>query len=284
MNLAILPFAVFLINETTKDLFVLPPDAATSIEGAKPCASMKTTITASAFTEAHLDQMCASLAQGLLPKIKEVLNPKFSAEHAKAVGRTIRTLQTLPPLRAGLPPWPPEIPFTLSGLTDPQGLSLVFGVRMASGKSVVLERIDVWSRVDEKFTRAYWSRAMNDPTYSSSPARVMTRMGLQIQRAWKSQPQVKERAAAMTFLVDKRISERELSVIENVVRSQQKDSHDGVFSPVEVHKSGIVYRSTVAKAKQTEIVSRLTKELPAFQTRASSDESTDVSILLSAPR
>lgn len=284
MTVALIPLAVFLINETTKEIFVLPPEAARSIEGTKPCAPIKANITATTFSAATLDQMCTSLAQSLLPRVNGVMKTSLSSDHAREMAATIRSLQLAPTLRPNAPVWPPEIPFTLAGLTEPKGMNMVFGVRMNANQAVVLERIDLWSSVNKRFTRTYWSRSMNDPTYSSSLARITMRMGAQVSRAWKSQQAIKQNPDTLNLLVDKKISEREMAIIENVLKAQVKGAAESVISPAEVRKDGIIYRTSAAKSKQSEIVARLSRELPALQTRSLTEGPVDVTIMFGAPQ
>jgi hypothetical protein len=228
--------------------------------------------------------MCTSLTQGLLPKIGAVMKTSLSGEHAQAMGTIIRGLQNVPSLRSNAPVWPPEIPFTLSGLTAPEGMNLVFGVKISGNQAVVLDRIDVWSNANGAFTRTYWSRSMNDPTYSSSLARVTARVGSQIQRVWKGAKTSIRTDDTLKILVDKKISERELAVIENVLKSQLKGSADLLISPVDVRGDGIIYATAVLKSKRSEVSARLAKELPVFQTSVLNEGPADLKVMLGAPQ
>lgn len=283
MTAALIPLAMFLVNETTRDIYVLPPEAAAQIEGAKPCAPFKANITATTFSNANLDQMCTSLAQSLFPKVASVMKTTWSPEHAQSVGHVIRSLQTVPNLRADVQVWPPEIPFSLAGLTSSSGMNLVFGVKTPDKAPAVLERVDVWSSTEDRFVRTYWSRSMNDPTYSSSQARIMARVGSSIQRSWKAKSGPGDKPDVLKILVDKKISEREIAVIENVVKAYSKGAGDGSIAPVEVRKDGIVYQIAVGRARQVEIVNRLNRELPTFKSLSLADGPVDISVLMAAP-
>lgn len=279
----LIPLAVFLINETTRDLYVLPPEAAAQIEGARPCAPIKASIAATTFTSATLDQMCTALAQGLVPKLSQAVKTNWSVDHAKAVGTVIRALQSAPVLRADAPVWPPEIPLSLTGLTASSGATMVFGVKLPEKQPAAVERIDVWSSIDDRFTRTYWSRSMNDPMYLSSQARIIARMGSYIQRAWKGAAPVAAKPNMLKILVDKKISEREISIIENVVKAFSKGNADAAISPVDVRKEGIVYETSASRAKQAEVLARLTRELPSFRAQNLPEGAADISVMLVAP-
>ncbi|MEN9809326.1 MAG: hypothetical protein RLZZ488_893 [Pseudomonadota bacterium] len=283
MSAFLVPLAMFLINETTKDVYVLPPEAAANIEGAKPCAPLKATIAATTFTAAMLDQLCTVTAQGLLPKISSQTKTSWSVEHAQTVGQAIRSLQSLPNLRSDAPAWPPEIPFSLSGLTSSSGMSVVIGVKTPDKQPAIIERIDAWSNVDDRLTRAYWSRSMNDPTYAFSQPRIIGRMGLFIQRAWKGQSKSNQRIETLKVLVDKKISEREIALIESVVKAYAKGAGDNPIAPVEVRKDGIVYQTAAGRVRLNDIVARLQRDLPAFKSQALADGPADISIMLSSP-
>ncbi|MFZ9520146.1 MAG: hypothetical protein ACO3A4_06675 [Silvanigrellaceae bacterium] len=283
MPAALLPLAIFLINESTRDLYVLPPEAAAQVPGAKPCAAMNSNIAATTFSAATLDQMCTSLAQSLLPRVNSVAKTTWSVEHAKATGFAITALQSVPGLRADAPVWPPEIPFSMAGLNSSEGMNLVFGIKIADKSPAIVERVDVWSNVDGRFTRAYWSRSVHDPTYNSSQARIVQRVGSYINRAWKSQNNQVEKAETLRLLVDKKISEKEMSTVESVLRAYSKGGPEASVLPVEVRKDGIVFRTSTHKGKQADVLARLTRELPALKTRAVSDGSIDLSVMLAAP-
>jgi hypothetical protein len=159
-------------------------------------------------------------------------------------------------------------------------MNVVLGVKIAGSQAVVLDRIDVWSSLNGSFTRTYWSRPMNDPTYSSTMARVIARVGSQIQRVWKASRNAGPTEQNLRILVDKKISEREIAVIENVLKSQIKSFTEPLISPVEVSKDGIIYATPVGKAKRPEVVARLAKDLPVFQTTTLSEGPADIKMML----
>lgn len=282
MAAGLIPLAIFLLNETTNDLYVLPPEAASQVDVARPCAPMKATITAMTFSASTLDQMCTQLAQNLVPKVNALIKTQFSVEHAQAIGKAIRALQTAPGLRSELSVWPPEIPFSLSGLTASEGMTLFFGVKPADKQATSIERVDIWSNIEGRFSRAYWSRSMHDPMYLSPQSRILSRVTSFIQRTWKTQTKAieKDKSKVLRILVDKKISDKELNTIESVVRASTKGAIDNALSPVEVRKDGIIYQTLAAKAKQDDIVARLARELPTFRTQVIEDDAVDVSVLL----
>jgi hypothetical protein len=286
MPAAAVSLAMFLINETTKEIYTLPAEADGKLSWAKPCAPFKTTITASTFSSATLDQMCTSLAQSLLPRISGVLKTTWSNELMRTNGTTIYNLQSAPVLRSDAQLWPPEIPFSLTGLTAVNGMNIVVGVKIPEKTPATLERIDVWSNLDGKFTRVYWSRAINDPTYRADLPRITQWIGGQIQRAWKSSPTpaATETVGKISLLVDKKISEKDLTTIENVVRSSVKGASASALWPIEVRKTGILYQTLLDKSKQSEIAKKLIRELPAYRVQKNSEDSADLSLMLTLPQ
>ncbi|NBW80497.1 hypothetical protein EBR21_01970 [bacterium] len=283
MSAALLPLAMFLINESTRDIYVLPPEAAEKLPGVKPCAAINSNISATVFSPATLDQMCTSLAQGLLPKVNSVTKTNWSVDSAKVIGSAILALQSAPGLRTEAPVWPPEIPFSMAGLTSTNGMNLVVGIKIADKVPALVERVDVWSNIEGRFTRVYWSRSMNDPTYTSSQTRIIQRVGSYISRAWKSQSLLADKPETLKLLVDKKISEKEMAIVESVLKAYSKGASEVSVSPTEVRKDGIIFRTSTNKSKQAEVVARLARELPALKTQAVNDGSIDVSVMLSAP-
>ncbi|NBO39446.1 hypothetical protein EBU99_12785 [bacterium] len=281
---ALVPLAMFLVNETTRDIYALPAEAAARIEGAKPCASIRTNITATEFSVASLDQMCASLAQGLLPKINSTVKTTWSSEHGAEIGGLIRSLQNLPSLRREAQVWPPEIPFTLSGLSRPVGMTVVFGVKVIDKQPVLLERVDLWSQVDGRFLRNYWSRSIHDPTRSAPVAKVLQRVGSNLQRLRKGSATPPVRQESIRVLVDKKISERELASLENVIKALGKGTADTNLVPIDVRKEGLVYQTQIARSKLDDVVGRLQRELPAFKAESVEEGPFDVRLVIAAPR
>lgn len=281
---ALVPIAMFLINETTRDVYVLPAEAASRIEGAKPCASIKLNIVVSEFSASSLDQMCASLAQGMLPKISSVVKTTWSTDHATRVGGIIKNLGSLSGVRRDPQVWPPEVPFTVSGLSQPQGVSVVFGVKVFEKQPVLLERVDAWAQVDGRFLRSYWSRAIQDPTNSSTVLKIMQRIGISFQRSWRAPSAPAPNQEALRVLVDKKISERELASLESVVKAFSKGVAETHLVPVDVSKDGILYQTKIPRGKIQEVVARFSKEIPALKAQTMNDGPVDISLAVSAPR
>lgn len=281
---SLVPLAIFLLNETTRDLYVYPQEAASQIESARPCASMKTNVTLTDFTSSSLDQMCAALGQSLLPKLNSVVKTQWSLEHAGVIGGLVRVFSGLPTVRKDAHAWPPEMPYTMTGLSVPSGISAVFGVKVSEKGIAFLERVDLWSQVDNRFLRTYWSRSTQDPTNSWSLARIFQRVGNGFQRSWKSQPVGQLRAEHVRILIDKRMSERELTALEGIVKSMVKGNFDSVLVPVAVRSDGIVYQTPVPRVKNQELADRVTKDLPVYRSQLLSEGPAEVSLTLAAPR
>lgn len=281
---ALVPIAMFLINETTRDVYVLPAEAASLIEGAKPCASIKLNIVVSEFSASSLDQMCASLAQGMLPKISSVVKTTWSTDHATRVGGIIKNLGSLSAVRRDPQVWPPEVPFTVSGLSQPQGVSVVFGVKVFEKQPALLERVDAWAKVDGRYLRSYWSRSIQDPTNSSPVVKILQRIGSSFQRSWKAPSAPPSNQEALRVLVDKKISERELASLESVVKAFSKGSADTHLVPIDVSKDGILYQTKIPRGKIQEVVARFSKEIPALKAQTTNDGPVDISLAVPAPR
>lgn len=281
---ALVPIAMFLINETTRDIYVLPAEAASRIEGAKPCASIKLNVAVPVFYASSLDQMCASLAQGMLPKISSVVKTTWSTDHATRVGGIIKNLASLRGVRREPQVWPPEVPFTVSGLSQLQGVSVVFGVRVSEKQAALLERVDAWAQVDGRFLRSYWSRSIQDPTNSSTVVKILQRIGSSFQRSWRAPSAPPPNQEALRILVDKKISERELASLETVVKAMSKGVADTHLVPVNVDKNGIRYQTNIPRGKIQEVVARFSKEIPALKAQIMNDGPVDISLTVAAPR
>lgn len=281
---ALVPLAMFLLNETTRDLYVMPAEAAARIDGAKPCASIKLNIVVTEFSASSLDQMCASLAQGMLPKINPAVKTTWSSQHASDVGSLIHQWSRMGGVRREPSIWPPDAPFSVLGLSRPAGVTVVFGVRTTEKQPTILERVDTWSQVDGRFLRSYWSRAIHDPTNAQPVARILHRAGAGFQRAWRAPSAPAPKQDLVRLLVDKKITERELASMETVIRAYSKGPADIQLVPIDVRKEGILYQTQIPKLKLQEIVARLTKEMPAFRTQSMTEGPIDISLMVSAPR
>jgi len=281
---SLVPLAIFLLNETTRDLYVFPQEAASQIESARPCASMKANVTLTDFTSASLDQMCASLGQGLLPKLNAAVKTQWSLEHAGVIGGLVRVFAGLPTVRKDAGVWPPEMPYTMTGLSVPNGISAVFGVKVSEKGIALLEHVDLWSQADNRFLRTYWSRSTQDPTNTWPMSRILQRVGNAFQRAWKSQPAGPLHTETIRVLIDKRMSERELTVFEGIVKGMIKGNAESVLVPVAVKGEGIVYQTPIPRSKNQELADRVTKELPVYRSLLSGEGPAEVSLMLAVPR
>ena len=281
---ALIPLAMFLLNEATRELYVLPPEAAVRVEGSKPCAPIKANITATEFSASTLDQMCAFLSQSLLPKISPLTKAFWSSEHANRIGTMIRQWGVMGGVRSEAQVWPPDVPFGILGLNQPRGISVVFGVRAVEKQAALLERVDVWSQVDGRFLRSYWSRSIYDPTNLQPATRAIHRVGTGFQRAWKSPSAPEARQELLRLLVDKRISERELASLESVIKGFSKSAPDIQLVPIDVRKDGILYQTQIPRGKVQDVISKLSKDLPVLRAQATAEGPVDISLVLAAPR
>ncbi|MBM3382452.1 MAG: hypothetical protein FJY29_08435 [Betaproteobacteria bacterium] len=281
---ALVPLAMFLINESTRDVFVMPGEAAARIEGAKPCASIRINVVATEFTPATLDQMCVLLAQGMLSRVNGVVKTTWSSEHAAKVGGMIQGLSGFGHLRNEAQVWPPEVPFSVVGLNQPTGVSVVFGVKALEKRPVQLERVDAWAQVDGRFLRSYWSRSIHDPAYYAPISKALQRIGTSFQRAWRAPTSPALKQDALRILVDKRISERELATLESVVKSLSKGAADTQLIPIDVRKDGILYQTQVPKPKVQDVIARFGKDLPALKAQSLGEGAVDISLMVAAPK
>lgn len=280
----LLPLTMFLLNEATRELYVLPAEAATKFEGVKPCVSIRNTFGNPVFSSQTLDQMCAYLAQQTLPRLTGSIKTKWSSDHGARVGMIIKNLIERGNSRESAPVWPPDIPFSVAGLSSVAGVVVLFGVKAVEQQQATLERVDVWAHHNGQFKRTYWSRSMNDPARFLDSAKAIRRLGSQIRRTWATKSEAPDSANKIRIMVDKKISERELSVLESIVGSFVKVKAESFLSPIGVRKDGIVFQTLVARDKTQDLQGRLSRELSGYSLEQVSDESVDFFLKLSAAR
>jgi hypothetical protein len=279
MSTAVLvPLTMFLLNEATRELYVLPAEAAGKFEGAKPCVSIRNTFGSPNFSSQTLDQMCAYLAQQTLPRLTSSIKTTWSSDHGAKVGMTIRNLVERGNSREAAPVWPPDIPFSVAGLSQMAGVVVLFGVKAVEQKQATLERVDVWAQYNGQFKRTYWSRSINDPTRFLDSAKVIQRMGSQIRRTWASTAAPVDTVNKIKILVDKKISERELSMLESIVSSIAQVKSGIFLSPIGVQKDGIVFQTPVELDKAQELQGKLTRDFSGYKLETISDGSVDFSL------
>lgn len=281
---ALVPLAMFLLNESTRELYVLPAEAAAKFEGVKPCVSIRNTISQPVFYSNTLDQMCAYLAQQTLPRLSASLKTTWSSDHGAKVGMTLRNLIERGSARENAPIWPPALPFSVAGLTGQNGVVALFGVKAIEQQPAMLERVDIWAQQQARFNRTYWSRAMHDPTRFLDTGKVMRKVGVQIRRTWSAEGSELGMGAGLRILVDKRISERELTILENVVKQFSKSTSGVLLKPVAVQKEGIVYQSGAQLEKVQEFQDRLSREMSGFKIESVAGGSADLNIKLLGSR
>jgi hypothetical protein len=213
-----------------------------------------------------------------------VVKTTWSSEHAVKIGGMIQGLTAFGHLRNESQVWPPEVPFSIVGLNQPQGVSVVFGVKVAEKRPVQLERVDAWSQVEGRFLRSYWSRSIHDPAYYAPISKVLQRIGSSFQRAWRGPTAPAAKQDFLRILVDKRISERELAALESVVKTFNKGAAETQLIPIDVRKDGIVYQTRVPKPKAQEVTARFGKDLPALRAQALGEGPVDISLTVAAPK
>jgi hypothetical protein len=275
---------MFLLNEATRELYVLPAEAASKFEGAKPCVSIRNTFSSPIFSSQTLDQMCAYLAQQTLPRLTRSLKTTWSSDHGAKVGMTIRNLVERGNSRENAPIWPPDIPFSVAGLSQMSGVVVLFGVKAVEQQQASLERVDVWALHNGLFKRTYWSRSIHDPTRFLDSAKVIQRLGSQIRRTWAASPPALDSSDKIKILVDKKVSERELSMLETIVSSFAKSKTEILLSPIGVQKDGIVFQTLVGRDKIQELQSKLSSDLSGYKLEAINDGTVDISMKLSGAR
>lgn len=285
MSTAVLvPLTMFLLNESTRELYVLPAEAAAKFEGAKPCVSIRNTFGSPVFSAQTLNQMCAYLAQQTLPRLTSSIKTTWSSDHGAKVGMTIRNLIERGNLRESAPVWPPELPFSVAGLSQLPGAVVLFGVKAIEQQQAILERVDVWANHDGQFKRTYWSRSIHDPNRFQDSARVIQKVGAQIRRTWAASASASASADSIQVLVDKRVSERELSLLESVVSSFAQGKEKDTLSPVAVRKDGIVYRAFVGRDKLQELQGKIARDFPGFKVESLADGTADLFLKFSGSR
>lgn len=289
MSTAVLvPLTMFLLNESTRELYVLPAEAAAKLEGAKPCVSIRNTFGNPVFSAQTLNQMCAYLAQQTLPRLTSSIKTTLSSDHGAKVAMTIRNLIERSNARESAPVWPPDLPFSVAGLSQLPGAVVLFGVKAIEQQQAILERVDVWANLDGQFKRTYWSRSIQDPNRFQDPARVIQKLGVQIRRTWAAPASASASASASSdsiqVLVDKRVSGRELSLLESVVSSFAQGKAKATLSPVAVRKDGIVYRTYVGRDKLQELQGKIARDFPGFKVESLADGPADLFLKFSGSR
>lgn len=281
---ALVPLTMFLLNETTRELYVLPAEAAAKFDGVKPCVSIRNTFGSPVFSRQTLDQMCAYLAQQTLPRLTSSIKTTWSSEHGAKVGMTIKNLIERGTSRENAPVWPPNLPFSVAGLSQVTGAVVLFGVKAIDQQQATLERVDVWAQQDGEFKRTYWSRSMNDPTRFFDSAKVLRRVGSQIRRTWSSQSTASERHDGIQIIVDKKISEREFSLLESIIGSFARLKLQSALTPVGVRKEGIIFKTAVGRDKMQELQGRLSRDFSGYKSEPVSDGSADLFLKFSSSR
>jgi hypothetical protein len=276
-----IPTAVLVLNEQTKETFVLPAEGLPS----QP-------VSMSASTERSPEFL---FYQGVLPSpnaiMKDVnslqttlseraglfwhasrkklssLNVQLSAPFAESAMRFLTSSAALAATSSEpRSVWPPALPMSASTLSGQEGLLLVFTVRGAD-KTSVLEKVDYLRfQATEGMTRVYWSRSMNDPTLAETPAQAIDKVGASLIRNLKAGKPQEISAAHARIVVDKKVGDRDLLSVESLLKSFSV-SGEFVLVPYEVTKADIRYQTPLKSDQSSRIVERINKTVPGVLAR-----------------
>jgi hypothetical protein len=154
--------------------------------------------------------------------------------------------------------WPFALPWSLSTLYDNPGVVSVFVVRSAD-KAGVLEKMEVSGQSGAVFTRQYWSRSLNDPTYLEAPYKILDKVSMGFLRVAK-QKRPSARKGTVDFVIDKAVSERDVIALENLIRPFAL-GHEHLLMPVLVDAKGVRYNSPMGLDNVPKMMERLERGL-----------------------
>lgn len=260
-----LPTAVLLMNEATREVFLLPPESVTSTPQAsayysfRPAAVVRTVSSAEKAnaTDTPLAERVtyfASVVQKRLGTLRLDSNwGEFVVNFVAASGNLAAALNKTESA------WPPPQGLAASTLAQKNGQLFVFTVREA-GAGSTLEKIDLMKFYENgRIDRTYWSRSLNDPTRAESALSALEKATSQFQKITKLQPMPYD-STKMRIVFSKLTSERDVLTTESAIKSTLAEANDALLIPHEVSPSEVQYQTPLDIAKFSNFATRL-KEL-----------------------
>ena len=289
----LIPYTSFLIDEKNRSIYVTPAKAlgrfAVERTGAlpngfqlKPAAARATKPSQDPFvnsTDTPLDERATLFSQRVLVALqnpKLVTRPSWTSDILKFVF-TSTEMDSSDPQENGKRIWPLRLPWTFSTLYNNPGIVSVFVVR-SDDRAGVLEKAEIVGFSGAHFTRQYWSRAQNDPTYQDQPSKVLDRISAAFVRAAK-QKKPFSRPENLEIFVDKSVSERDIVLIEAQIRPFAL-GHEHLLIPKSVDGQGVRYTTPLPRDQSARIRERMAKALEKNNVELRQTEDGNISLTL----
>lgn len=278
--------ATLLVDEKSREVYVLPPEAVAALQGAQDAqGGQGTQISRGAFvfkagvartgkvTEVDVNSQSTPLAervgvfaQAALMKMTQGPAMFYNADWARQVLEFLGTAATTVTSAQAeqRSTWPPALAFSASPLAQGRGYVLVFSVRNAE-KSGALEKLDFLRFSEGHTTRSYWSRHVNDPTLQESAFKAIEKVAGHFKRQQKlALPEVSE--TSLRLIVDKKVGEKDLVAIEGILKAMA--GGDVLLLPYEVTRADVRYATPVQTSKLGKVVEKIRAGVPGVYARA----------------
>lgn len=278
----VLPYTALLVDEKNRTIYVTPPEALSTFAIDNELADASgyrflpaATLKAVTPTDTELNAVGAPLATRAAQFSNKILfhlqnrTLVFKPEWTKQILSFIETSARVGKERGETRAWPPALPWSLSSLYANPGLLAVFTVR-SDDKAGVLERVELVGTQGGKFLRQYWSRPMQDPAYQETPAKALEKTAVSYARlARVKRPEASP--GALAFWVDKRVSDKDIVAVENILRSFAL-GEDALLVPSEVTREDVRYASPVPASRADKVVERIRHGVTGVQARLAPGE------------
>ncbi len=276
-----IPTVLLLLDENTRDVFVMPPDsskisAQNDFFQIHPATVLRTGVApekANATDTPLTERLThfASVAQKKLGTLH--LDAAWGSSVVQFVSASGNLTASFEKTET---PWPPAVNFSASTLSHQNGQILVFTVRDAS-KMGILEKIDL-IRLDGsgKIIRTFWSRSLNDPTITESALNAIDKATTQFQKSLRTE-NISFDEKNMRMVFDKRIGERDVLTTETALKDQLKNAPDAILIPFDVSETEVRYQTPVPLSKLQTFLERL-KELDTRLSGVRTGETSDIQI------
>ena len=265
------PFAAFLVDEKTHDVYVTPSEAVPAQQNPDSFYHFKpANILSSKPSESQLNSVESALADraavfALYTSSKlSTLKIRPDTTWAREVVQFLEGAGRLQLVRAEMRVWPPPVTFAASTLVGKQGVVAIFTVRNAE-KSGVLEKFDVLRFAQGQLVRSYWSRSIQDPAMNDKVPKIFDRMTAHFLKQVRS-PKIENSEGVIRLIVDKKLSEKDLTAVETILRTYVVGT-DNILVPYEVTRADVRYFTPVVNTRIDRVLDRIKKDLPSVHAR-----------------
>jgi len=140
---------------------------------------------------------------------------------------------------------PFNINYNSSSLINLSGAIFIFCVS-TENSMLKLNKVDLIKFQSNTVYRSYWSRNINDVLSEENAQKILDKALASFQKSFK-QKEIEISSDNVIIVLDKKITDKEIIIIENIIKNINSQIFDYLLLPLNVDKNNIKYQTAVNK-------------------------------------